>query len=205
MPASLAAEFSVSALFRAPSRFKNYSAPHQGISQSVKDRIRNRLVAGQRAPHGGIFRERIMSKETKPSIVFVHGIWADGSSFSKVIPTLQAVSIVSPAAGGPHHASKLANAMLAAGKPVVAIASADISPSRPRQRGFVDRQLLEGCASSSHSRPDRPDSIARSTPWRIGRETRSAHGPRRSADHPHTRPTFSGGQAHADLKRNLAQ
>src|SRR5258706_1825336 len=26
----------------------------------------------------------------KPSIVFCHGIWADGSCFSKVIPTLQA-------------------------------------------------------------------------------------------------------------------
>ena len=26
----------------------------------------------------------------KPSIVFVHGIWADGSCFSKVIPPLQA-------------------------------------------------------------------------------------------------------------------
>src|SRR5216683_2970473 len=31
-----------------------------------------------------------MSIQSKPSIVFVHGIWADGSSFSKVIPTLQA-------------------------------------------------------------------------------------------------------------------
>jgi pimeloyl-ACP methyl ester carboxylesterase len=30
------------------------------------------------------------SKQAKPSIVFAHGIWADGSSFSKVIPTLQA-------------------------------------------------------------------------------------------------------------------
>ena len=29
-------------------------------------------------------------KPIKPSIVFVHGIWADGSSFSKVIPPLQA-------------------------------------------------------------------------------------------------------------------
>jgi pimeloyl-ACP methyl ester carboxylesterase len=29
-------------------------------------------------------------KTTKPSIVFCHGIWADGSSFSKVIPPLQA-------------------------------------------------------------------------------------------------------------------
>jgi pimeloyl-ACP methyl ester carboxylesterase len=31
-----------------------------------------------------------MSSQSKPSIVFVHGIWADGSSFSKLIPTLQA-------------------------------------------------------------------------------------------------------------------
>jgi pimeloyl-ACP methyl ester carboxylesterase len=28
--------------------------------------------------------------QTKPSIVFVHGIWADGSCFRKVIPTLRA-------------------------------------------------------------------------------------------------------------------
>src|SRR6476619_5234333 len=27
---------------------------------------------------------------SKPAIVFCHGIWADGSCFSKVIPTLQA-------------------------------------------------------------------------------------------------------------------
>ena len=31
-----------------------------------------------------------MSTKTKPSIVFCHGIWADGSCFSKVIPALQA-------------------------------------------------------------------------------------------------------------------
>jgi pimeloyl-ACP methyl ester carboxylesterase len=31
-----------------------------------------------------------MSKQTKPSIVFVHGLWADGSSFAKLIPALQA-------------------------------------------------------------------------------------------------------------------
>jgi len=31
-----------------------------------------------------------MAVQTKPSIVFAHGIWADGSSFSKVIPALQA-------------------------------------------------------------------------------------------------------------------
>jgi len=31
-----------------------------------------------------------MSKQNKPSIVFAHGIWADGSCFSKVIQPLQA-------------------------------------------------------------------------------------------------------------------
>ena len=31
-----------------------------------------------------------MSTASKPSIVFCHGLWADGSCFGKVIPTLQA-------------------------------------------------------------------------------------------------------------------
>ena len=31
-----------------------------------------------------------ISTQTKPSIVFCHGIWADGSCFNKVIPPLQA-------------------------------------------------------------------------------------------------------------------
>src|ERR1700747_3088102 len=31
-----------------------------------------------------------MSEQNKPSIVFAHGLWADGSCYSKVIPTLQA-------------------------------------------------------------------------------------------------------------------
>src|SRR5215831_20338218 len=34
--------------------------------------------------------EESKMKGTKPSIVFCHGIWADGSCFSKVIPALQA-------------------------------------------------------------------------------------------------------------------
>src|SRR5262249_26763518 len=33
---------------------------------------------------------RFEMNTSKPSIVFCHGIWADGSSFSKVIPPLQA-------------------------------------------------------------------------------------------------------------------
>src|ERR1700755_28000 len=31
-----------------------------------------------------------MSEQGKPSIVFCHGLWADGSCFSKLIPALQA-------------------------------------------------------------------------------------------------------------------
>jgi pimeloyl-ACP methyl ester carboxylesterase len=31
-----------------------------------------------------------MSNETKPSIVFAHGLWADGSCFSKLVPALRA-------------------------------------------------------------------------------------------------------------------
>jgi hypothetical protein len=31
-----------------------------------------------------------MSTQKKPSIVFAHGLWADGSCFSKLIPTLLA-------------------------------------------------------------------------------------------------------------------
>src|SRR6202166_2397745 len=31
-----------------------------------------------------------MSKQTKPGIVFAHGLWADGSCFQKLIPSLQA-------------------------------------------------------------------------------------------------------------------
>src|SRR5690349_6816827 len=31
-----------------------------------------------------------MTSQRKPTIVFCHGIWADGSCFSKVIPALQA-------------------------------------------------------------------------------------------------------------------
>jgi len=31
-----------------------------------------------------------MAVQTRPSIVFAHGLWADGSCFSKLIPTLQA-------------------------------------------------------------------------------------------------------------------
>src|SRR5260370_12579227 len=33
---------------------------------------------------------KMNATQSKPSIVFCHGIWADGSCFSKVIPVLQA-------------------------------------------------------------------------------------------------------------------
>jgi hypothetical protein len=36
-------------------------------------------------------RKGEMLKQAKRSIVFAHGIWADGSSFQKLIPALRAV------------------------------------------------------------------------------------------------------------------
>src|SRR6516165_6597358 len=36
------------------------------------------------------YKKENKMKDTKPSIVFCHGIWADGSCFSKVMPALQA-------------------------------------------------------------------------------------------------------------------
>src|SRR5215469_3079975 len=57
------------------------------------------LAAGVIAPGGRLINEFTSSqpykkegkmKDIKPSIVFCHGIWADGSCFSKVIPALQA-------------------------------------------------------------------------------------------------------------------
>jgi hypothetical protein len=38
----------------------------------------------------GLSKAKETSMPIKPSIVFCHGIWADGSCFSKVIPTLHA-------------------------------------------------------------------------------------------------------------------
>src|SRR5271154_350148 len=35
-------------------------------------------------------KEHPMSPQSKPSIVFCHGIWADGTCFSKLIPPLRA-------------------------------------------------------------------------------------------------------------------
>jgi pimeloyl-ACP methyl ester carboxylesterase len=59
-----------------------------------------RTVAAGVIAHGGRLINALTSpqpnktesqmKGTKPSIVFCHGIWADGSCFSKVIPALQA-------------------------------------------------------------------------------------------------------------------
>jgi hypothetical protein len=49
---------------------------------------RTRDAAG--LPRDDFTAERAMSQEVKSSIVFAHGLWADGSCFSKVIPVLQA-------------------------------------------------------------------------------------------------------------------
>src|SRR6202030_1149800 len=48
------------------------------------DRLINEFTSPQQ------YKQESKMKGTKPSIVFCHGIWADGSCFAKVIPALQA-------------------------------------------------------------------------------------------------------------------
>src|SRR5258707_14295440 len=52
-----------------------------------------------------------MSIQRKPSIVFVHGLWADGSCFSKLIPTLLAEGheVIASQHGLDSHAEDVAN------------------------------------------------------------------------------------------------
>jgi len=55
--------------------------------------------------------ENIMSAKRKPSIVFAHGLWADGSCFSKLIPTLLAEGheVIAAQYGLDSHAEDVAN------------------------------------------------------------------------------------------------
>jgi pimeloyl-ACP methyl ester carboxylesterase len=52
-----------------------------------------------------------MAIQRKPSIVFVHGLWADGSCFSKLIPTLQkeGFEVIASQHGLDSHAGDVAN------------------------------------------------------------------------------------------------
>ena len=52
-----------------------------------------------------------MPTQRKPSIVFVHGLWADGSCFSKLIPTLLAEGheVIAAQHGLDSHAEDVAN------------------------------------------------------------------------------------------------
>jgi pimeloyl-ACP methyl ester carboxylesterase len=62
----------------------------------------------QRTLHAGQFqlKERTTSTQSKPSIVFAHGVWADASCYRKVIPTLQAEGHQVVAAQNPSTHSK---------------------------------------------------------------------------------------------------
>src|SRR5580765_5672415 len=64
-------------------------------SDATRDARHRQSPLRDQGGSGGGVRDRHVSRrgsmsQTKPSIVFAHGIWADGSCFSKVIPTLQA-------------------------------------------------------------------------------------------------------------------
>jgi hypothetical protein len=50
------------------------------------------------------------SANEKPGIVFCHGLWADGSCFSKVIPTLQADEVIAANTASTHRAAAMVTA-----------------------------------------------------------------------------------------------
>jgi pimeloyl-ACP methyl ester carboxylesterase len=56
-------------------------------------------------------RSKVMATQRKPSIVFVRGLWADGSCFSKLIPTLQkeGFEVIATQHGLDSHAGDVAN------------------------------------------------------------------------------------------------
>jgi len=67
-----------------------------------------------------------MSAHPKPSIVFVHGIWADGSSFAKLIAPLQAegYEVIAAQYGLDSHASDVAavrNTLAVVSNPVILV------------------------------------------------------------------------------------
>src|SRR5260370_27937388 len=47
-------------------------------------------MSGSIEARAATLENKMKPPQTKPSIVFCHGIWADGSCFDKVIPTVQA-------------------------------------------------------------------------------------------------------------------
>src|SRR5258708_38146082 len=63
---------------KRPSSSKRLRPPRQPISNASTKGERNEK------------ENKMKLTQSKPSIVFCHGIWADGSCFNKVIPTLQA-------------------------------------------------------------------------------------------------------------------
>src|ERR1700750_740 len=73
---------------------------HRLSHSHVIDSLESAASLTRQAPRRGILRRAQpstvlqkgtrMSAPRKPSIVFCHGIWADGSCFSKLIPPLRA-------------------------------------------------------------------------------------------------------------------
>src|SRR5260370_41774807 len=63
---------------KQPSSSKRLPPPHTSIGNSSAKGEQNEK------------ENKMKPTQTKPSIVFCHGIWADGSCFNKVIPTLHA-------------------------------------------------------------------------------------------------------------------
>ena len=97
-----------------------------------------------------------MSTQARPSIVFAHGLWADGSCFSKLIPALQAEG--HEVMASQHGLDSLASDVAV----VKACLTRVSSPSSPMwikvraQKQQIHRDERDGCHN-----PDAPDAPVR--------------------------------------------
>ena len=74
-----------------PSRPSEFATPHHAQTTLDFSRLKtceHSVGSTHRVPSSKA--ARIVATPAKPSIVFAHGLWADGSCFSKVTPALQA-------------------------------------------------------------------------------------------------------------------
>src|SRR5262245_28721136 len=69
---------------------RSESQNHGAKRRPIRDRAVQAQACEWMRPEIKADKESIMSQPNKPSIVFAHGLWADGSCFSKLIQPLQA-------------------------------------------------------------------------------------------------------------------
>ena len=110
--------------------------------------------------------------KAKKSIIFCHGIWADGSCFNKVIPTLQAegYEVMSAQYGLDTNESDVAMVKRTLGQRLAALRFSSAIPTADRSLPLRERMSeLPGWSTSplSHRTPARPRRVSSASSPRL--------------------------------------